>query len=101
MVFFFAAFSIDWWISGDTTSKTVVGAATLLVFVMIAFSIIRIKQGDGWGQANLKPLSHLPNAWMEVMGIERVQRGGLELYSHLTNAWKRGMEFMAFERARI
>ncbi|OAX35810.1 hypothetical protein K503DRAFT_784809 [Rhizopogon vinicolor AM-OR11-026] len=104
MVFFFAAFSIDWWTPGDTKSKAVVGPVTLLVFMMIAFSIIRIKQGDGWGQADLKLLSHLPNAWkqgVEVMGIERVQRGGLELFSHVTNACKRGVEFMAIGRARM
>ncbi|OJA08912.1 hypothetical protein AZE42_07366 [Rhizopogon vesiculosus] len=104
MVFFFAAFSIDWWIPGDTKSKAVVGPVTLLVFMMIAFSIIRIKQGDGWGQADLKLLYHLPNAWkqdVEVMRIKKVQRGGLELFSHVTNACKRGMEFMAIGRAQM
>ncbi|KAG1856704.1 hypothetical protein DFJ58DRAFT_702514, partial [Suillus subalutaceus] len=31
MAFFFAAFSIDWWTSGDMTSRTVVGTVTLVV----------------------------------------------------------------------
>ncbi|KAG1739393.1 uncharacterized protein EDB91DRAFT_381128 [Suillus paluster] len=46
MVFFCAAFSIDWWSSGDATSKAVVGSVTLIVFVMISNSIIRTREGE-------------------------------------------------------
>ncbi|OAX31266.1 hypothetical protein K503DRAFT_777742 [Rhizopogon vinicolor AM-OR11-026] len=35
---------------------------------------------------------------MEITGIKRAQRRGLELLSHLANAWKRGIEFMAIRR---
>ncbi|KAG1862139.1 hypothetical protein DFJ58DRAFT_871286, partial [Suillus subalutaceus] len=45
MVFFFAAFSINWCSAGGTISRAVVGALTLIVFVMISYGIIRIREG--------------------------------------------------------
>ncbi|KAG1876175.1 hypothetical protein F4604DRAFT_1581264, partial [Suillus subluteus] len=46
MVFFFAAFSINWCSAGGTISRAVVGAVTLIVFVMISYGIIRIREGE-------------------------------------------------------
>ncbi|OJA08916.1 hypothetical protein AZE42_07368 [Rhizopogon vesiculosus] len=101
MVFFFVAFSMYWCTSGDEPSEVAVATVTLLVFVAIALSIIRTKEGDGWGPPNLALLSHIFNAWkrgVEVTRIKRAQRHGLELLSHLANTWKRGIEFMTMRR---
>ncbi|KAG1729150.1 hypothetical protein EDB19DRAFT_2042391 [Suillus lakei] len=79
MAFFFAAFSIDWWTSGDITSRTVVGTVTLAVFVMISNSIIRTREGAKWswptwlhGDIRSKLSSHLADAWKQVMDLGQI-----------------------------
>jgi len=77
VAFFFSAFSIDWWTTGDLLSKAVVGSVTLLVFVMIANSIIHTKERDLWWPTKLELLSYLANACkrgVEVMRIKRARR---------------------------
>ncbi|KAG2119383.1 hypothetical protein DEU56DRAFT_124637 [Suillus clintonianus] len=48
MVFFFAAFSVNWWSPGDTSSRAIVSTVMLVVFVMMAYSIILIRKSDHW-----------------------------------------------------
>lgn len=75
MAFFFAAFSIDWWTAGDTTSRSIVGTVTLVVFVMISNSIIRTREGAKWswrpiwlrGNIVQDLSSRLADAWKQVM----------------------------------
>lgn len=78
MVFFCAAFSIDWWSSGDTTSKAVVGTVTLVVFVMMSNVIMRTsEEGNSLCRGTLEMLSHLAAAWkqsLDLIGIKRAQR---------------------------
>jgi hypothetical protein len=79
MIFFFTAFSINWWIPGDISSRTVVGTVMLIVFWMISHGIIRTSNGDRWGWAIswLKLLSRLAGTRgriMELMGINRCRR---------------------------
>src|ERR1700730_15557136 len=75
MVFFFAAFSIDWWSPGNISSRAIVSSVILVVFVMVAYSVILIRTAD-WQTTPL--------------------RGGIgqELLSRMADAWKRGVEFM-------
>ncbi|OAX42623.1 hypothetical protein K503DRAFT_710268 [Rhizopogon vinicolor AM-OR11-026] len=64
MVFFFAAFSINWWSPGDDTSRAIVGSVILVVLVMISFSIVRNRhRGDS-----------LPQQVTEFMGMRRVEQ---------------------------
>ncbi|KAG2134839.1 hypothetical protein DEU56DRAFT_738284, partial [Suillus clintonianus] len=79
MVFFFAAFSVDWWSPGDTSSRAIVGTVILVVFVMVAYSVILIRKAD-W---QINPLHG---------GV------GLELLSRLADAWKQVVEFMVVTR---
>jgi hypothetical protein len=74
MVFFFAAFSIDWWSPGNISSRTIVSCVILVVFVMMAYSVILIRKAD-WQTTPLRG------------GI------GLELLSHMADAWKQVVEF--------
>jgi hypothetical protein len=84
MAFFFAAFSIDWWTSGDITSRTIVGAVTLVVFVMISSSIIRTREGAEWswrpnwlrGDIVQDLPSRLADAWKQVMQLGQIDRTG-------------------------
>jgi hypothetical protein len=84
MVFFFAAFSIDWWTSGDRISRAVVGAVILVVFLMIANSIVCTRERDLRWPANplrrgacLGLLSRLANVWSRGVGfINRAHRDG-------------------------
>ncbi|KAG2028417.1 hypothetical protein BDR03DRAFT_1019833, partial [Suillus americanus] len=82
MTFFFAAFSIDWWTSGDVTSRTIVGTVTLVVFVMIANSIIRTREGDKW-------------SWWPTRSCGDIAQ---ELSSSLAKAWKQAMELGQIDR---
>ncbi|KAG1753613.1 uncharacterized protein EDB91DRAFT_1333047 [Suillus paluster] len=72
MVFFFAAFSVDWWSPGDTTSRVIVGAVILVVFVMISYTVILIMKGD-WqtnplhGDIGLGLLSRLADTRKQVV----------------------------------
>lgn len=77
MAFFFAAFSIDWWTAGDITSRTIVGAVTLVVLVMILNSIILTREGAKW--------SWQPT-WRLCGGIAQ------NLSSRLASSWKQAME---------
>ncbi|KAG2069099.1 hypothetical protein BDR04DRAFT_1102030 [Suillus decipiens] len=77
MAFFFAAFSIDWWTAGDITSRTIVGAVTLVVLMMVLNSIILTKEGAKW--------SWQPT-WQLCGGIAQ------NLSSRLASAWKKAME---------
>ncbi|KAG2155611.1 hypothetical protein DEU56DRAFT_724721 [Suillus clintonianus] len=45
MFFFYAAFSVDWWLYGDTISRAVVGFVALVVFMVIFNGMIRTKRG--------------------------------------------------------
>ncbi|KAG0695931.1 hypothetical protein DFH29DRAFT_953418 [Suillus ampliporus] len=73
MIFFFAAFSINWWGPGDTPSRAVVGFVILVALLMISFAIIRTSgRGDRW--------------WRKTKLI------GLELSSRLADAGKRFMQ---------
>lgn len=83
MIFFFTAFSINWWIPGDISSRTVVGTVMLIVFWMISHGIIRTSNGDRWGWAiswlhkdmHLKFLSRLAGTRGRTMElINRRQR---------------------------
>lgn len=84
MAFFFAAFSIDWWTSGDQHSRTIVGTVTLVVFVMITNSIIHTREGEKWswrptqlcGDIAQELSSSLANAWKQVMEPGRMNRTG-------------------------
>lgn len=77
MIFFFVAFSNNWYGAGDTTSRAVVGAVTLIVFAMILNGIIRIREGEGWWwRAIGQQLLSLPAyAWKRVMGFVEMTRG--------------------------
>ncbi|KAG2741666.1 hypothetical protein P692DRAFT_20905832, partial [Suillus brevipes Sb2] len=75
MVIFFAAFSIDWWSSGNISSRATVSSVILVVFVMMAYSVILIRKAD-WRTTPLR--------W----GI------GLELLSRMADAWEQVVEFM-------
>jgi hypothetical protein len=77
MVFFFMAFSINWCGAGDTTSRAVVGATTLIVFVMISNGIIRIREGERWWwRAIGQQLSSLPaHAWKRVVEFVEMKGG--------------------------
>lgn len=48
MIFFFVAFSIDWCSSRDITSGAIVGTTVLIVFGMITYGIIRIRERERW-----------------------------------------------------
>ncbi|KAG2036829.1 hypothetical protein BDR03DRAFT_959040 [Suillus americanus] len=78
MVFFFAAFSINWCSAGGTISRAVVGAVILIVFVVISYGIIRIKEEEHW--------------WWRAIGQQ--------LSSLLAHAWKRVMEFVGMKRGQ-
>ncbi|KAG2040747.1 hypothetical protein BDR03DRAFT_102818 [Suillus americanus] len=77
MIFFFVAFSIDWFGAGDTTSRAVVGAVILIVFTMILNGIIRVREGEGWWwRAIGQQLSSLPAcAWKRVVEFVKMKRG--------------------------
>ncbi|KAG1872957.1 hypothetical protein DFJ58DRAFT_651625 [Suillus subalutaceus] len=77
MIFFFVAFSINWYGAGDTTSRAIVGTVILIVFAMISNGIIRIREGEGWWwRAIGKQLSSLPaSAWKRVMEFVKMKRG--------------------------
>jgi hypothetical protein len=75
MVFFFAAFSINWWSPGNISSRAIVSSVILVVFVMMAYSVILIRKAD-WQTTPLR--------W----GI------GLELLSRMADAWEQVVEFM-------
>lgn len=77
MAFFFAAFSINWWTSGDMTSRTIVTTVTLVVFVMISNSIIRTREGADW-------------SWRPTWLCGDIVQG---LSSRLADAWKQVMQF--------
>ncbi|KAG2041263.1 hypothetical protein BDR03DRAFT_979675 [Suillus americanus] len=81
MAFFFAAFSTDWWTSGDITSRTVVGAVTLVVLVMISNSIILTREGAKWswrptwrscGDVVQGLSSRLAGAWKQPMQLGEI-----------------------------
>ncbi|KAJ8587081.1 hypothetical protein M405DRAFT_326662 [Rhizopogon salebrosus TDB-379] len=84
MVFFFVAFSIDWWTSGDSISRAVVGAVILVVFLMIAGSIVCTREiylrwptNPLHRGACMGLLSRLANVWPWGVGfIKRAQRDG-------------------------
>lgn len=78
------AFSFNWWIPGNRTSRAVVGTLILVVFVMISYGIVRTMD------KNLKWWETKQN-WLH-RGIHPV------LSSHLANAKKQFMEFMEFVR---
>jgi len=61
MVFFFLAFSMNWYTPGVTAPNLVVGVVTLVVFVMIVVSIMRTKEGHHWWPMTLELLSNLAN----------------------------------------
>jgi hypothetical protein len=77
MIFFFVAFSINWYSAGDTTSRAVVGTVMLIVFGMISNGIIRIREGEGWWwHAIGQQLSSLPaDAWKRVVEFAKVKKG--------------------------
>ncbi|KAG2035471.1 hypothetical protein BDR03DRAFT_962333 [Suillus americanus] len=77
MAFFFAAFSIDWWTSGDMTSRTIVGTVTLVVLVMISSSII-LTRGPTWlrGDIAKKLSSRLTDVWKQVMKLGHIDPAG-------------------------
>ncbi|KAG1737292.1 hypothetical protein EDB19DRAFT_2040001 [Suillus lakei] len=73
MVFFFAAFSINWWSPGDEVSKVVVGTVVLVVFITILCSIA-ITGESGWtsplhGRILLSRLAGALKQWMEFVGV--------------------------------
>ncbi|KAG1753603.1 uncharacterized protein EDB91DRAFT_1098826 [Suillus paluster] len=75
MLFFFAAFSIDWWTAGDITSRTIVGTVTLVVFAMVS--------------------NNITGPWRSTL----LHRGiGLTLLSRLGDVWKQIMEFTGIEK---
>ncbi|KAG2067988.1 hypothetical protein BDR04DRAFT_1210028, partial [Suillus decipiens] len=76
MIFFFAAFSINWCSTGDTTSRAVVGAVTLIVFAMISNAVIRIREGESWWWYAIgQQLSSLPvYAWNRVMKFAEIKK---------------------------
>ncbi|KAG1862805.1 hypothetical protein DFJ58DRAFT_725284 [Suillus subalutaceus] len=78
MAFFFAAFSTDWWTSGDITSRTIVGTVTLVILVMISNSIILTREGAKWSwRPTWRPCgdvvqglsSRLADAWKQLMQL--------------------------------
>ncbi|KAJ8586394.1 hypothetical protein M405DRAFT_795639 [Rhizopogon salebrosus TDB-379] len=80
MVFFFAAFSIDWWIPGDQGSRGVVGFVMLVALLMILYGIIRTRNGGDHWHADIdlelpSPLVHAWNQVMEFIGMRRGRRG--------------------------
>lgn len=83
MIFFFAAFSVNWWSPGDQTSRAVVGAVILVVFVTILCSI--------W--ITREPEYHVVWGWVDL------QRGRIRL-SRLADALGQAMEFMGIQRHR-
>ncbi|KAG1748263.1 uncharacterized protein EDB91DRAFT_1112981 [Suillus paluster] len=82
MIFFFAAFSINWWGPGDRTSRAVVGSVILLALVVISFGVIRTSsRGDRWWRQTklifLELFTSLADAWkqlVELMGMKKGQR---------------------------
>jgi hypothetical protein len=80
MIFFFAAFCVDWWSPGDQTSRAVVGAVILVVFVAILCSI--------W--ITREPGYHVVWGWVDP-------RDGGILLSRLADALGQGMEFMGIQ----
>ncbi|KAG2117292.1 uncharacterized protein F5147DRAFT_307025 [Suillus discolor] len=48
MIFFFVAFSIDWCSARDITSGAIVGTVVLIVFGLISYGIIRIRERERW-----------------------------------------------------
>lgn len=48
MIFFFVAFSIDWCSARDITSRVIVGTVVLIVFGLISYGIIRIRERERW-----------------------------------------------------
>ncbi|KAG1869998.1 hypothetical protein F4604DRAFT_876837 [Suillus subluteus] len=78
MAFFFAAFSTDWWTSGDITSRTIVGTVTLVILMMISNSIILTREGAKWSwRPTWRPCgdvvqglsSRLADAWKQLMQL--------------------------------
>ncbi|OAX31124.1 hypothetical protein K503DRAFT_870758 [Rhizopogon vinicolor AM-OR11-026] len=88
MIFFFAAFSVNWGIPGDSVSRSIVGTLILVVFVMVSYGIVRSRDGDIWWGPKLE--------WPEwpKRGIH------MELLSHLCRAWEQFKEFMEMQRGR-
>ncbi|OJA21581.1 hypothetical protein AZE42_04114, partial [Rhizopogon vesiculosus] len=85
MIFFFAAFSVNWGIPGDTVSRSIVGALILIVFVMVSYGIIRSRDGDIWWGPKIK----WPNRGIHT-----------ELLSRLSRAREQFREFMEMQRSR-
>ncbi|OJA21578.1 hypothetical protein AZE42_04109 [Rhizopogon vesiculosus] len=84
MIFFFAAFSVNWGIPGDTVSRSIVGTLILIVFVMVSYGIGRSRDGDIWWGPEIKwpnrgihteLLSHLSRAGEQFKELIRMQRG--------------------------
>lgn len=84
MMFFFAAFSIDWWTAGDITSRAIVGTVTLVAFTMISSSIWRTGEGDLWLW------------WLTVLH----RAVGLQ-WSYLAGAWKQVMKFTGMKKHQV
>jgi hypothetical protein len=84
MIFFFAAFSVNWWSPGDQTSRAVVGTVILVVFVTILCSI-RITREPGY---------------RVVWGWIVPQHGRILLSRLVDAALRQGMEFMGIQRDR-
>ncbi|OAX42640.1 hypothetical protein K503DRAFT_853864 [Rhizopogon vinicolor AM-OR11-026] len=87
MMFFFTAFSVNWWIPGDRASRFIVGTLILVVFVMVSCGIVRSRDGDIWAWRG--PKIKWPNQGIHV-----------KLLPHLSRAREQFKEFMGMQRGR-
>jgi hypothetical protein len=87
MIFFFVAFSINWWSLGDWDSRAVVGFVILVTVLMISYGIIRTRNREDRWRRQTNPLG---------AGV----RVGLRLSSYMVGAWKQVTEFMRMRMRR-